>query len=112
MFWALDFNVNPMCSVLGQTIDGLVRILDELILPDSNTLQACEEFLARTEKWYSGSPLSVAIYGDASGEQRHAAASRTDWQLIKNFFSRYPDRYRVTYCVPKVTTGQTIGSTA
>ena len=100
LFWALDFNVNPMCSVLGQTINGIVRIFDELILPDSNTLKACEEFLARTQKWCSGSPLSITIYGDASGQQRHASASRTDWQVIKNFFSRYTDRYRVTFRVP------------
>ena len=47
LFWALDFNMNPLCSVLGQTTNGIVQILDELILPDSNTLAACEEFLVR-----------------------------------------------------------------
>jgi hypothetical protein len=97
LFWALDFNVNPMCSVVGQTINGIVRILDELILPDSNTLAACEEFLARTEKWFFGSPLSVTIYGDATGEQRHSSASRTDWQIVKNFFGRYTDRFDVSF---------------
>jgi hypothetical protein len=100
LFWALDFNVNPMCSVLGQTTNGVVQILEELILPDSNTRAACEEFLSRTQKWFSGSPLSVSVYGDATGEQRKTSASRTDWQIVKDFFSRYPDRYRLTFRVP------------
>jgi hypothetical protein len=73
LFWALDFNVNPMCSVLGQSINGVVQILEEMILPDSNTLKACEEFLARTAKWSPGGRLSVSVYGDATGEQRQSS---------------------------------------
>jgi hypothetical protein len=100
LFWALDFNVNPMCSVVGQTINGIVRVYEELVLPDSNTLAACEEFLSRSQKWFSGSPLSVTIYGDASGDQRHASSSRTDWQIVKNFFGRHTDRFHVSFRVP------------
>jgi len=101
LFWALDFNMNPLCSVLGQTTDnGVVQILEELILPDSNTLAACEEFLARTQKWFTGGPCRVLVYGDATGEQRKTSASRTDWQIVKNFFGRYPDRYCVSFSVP------------
>jgi len=93
LFWALDFNVNPMCSVLGQTINGVVRILDELILPHSYTIAAWEEFLARTQKWLTkGNRLNVSVYGDATGEQRHPSASSTDWQIVKAFFGRYPLR--------------------
>jgi len=51
LIWSLDFNVNPMSSVIGQMINGTMCILDELILPDSNTPAACEEFLKRTQKW-------------------------------------------------------------
>src|SRR5579862_3842600 len=98
--WCLDFNMNPLCSVLMQVANGLAVVLDELILPDSNTLAACEEFLSRTEKWTSGSPISVNVYGDATGDQRHTSASRTDWQIVKQFFGRYPDRFHVTFHVP------------
>lgn len=86
LFWTLDFNVNPMCSVLGQTVGGIVRILEELILPDSNTLAACEEFVERTKKWFPSGPLAVYVYGDATGEHRNSSASRTDWQIVRNFF--------------------------
>ena len=44
LFWSLDFNVNPMCSVIGQNINGEVRVLDEIVLRDSHTLAACEAF--------------------------------------------------------------------
>src|ERR1700722_4793779 len=38
LFWAVDFNIDPLCSVIGQIINNRVYILDELILPNSNTL--------------------------------------------------------------------------
>src|SRR5580692_6096201 len=41
-----DFNRNPMCSVLLQSYGGNILILEEMILPDSYTLAACEELLA------------------------------------------------------------------
>jgi hypothetical protein len=121
LFWALDFNMNPLCSVLGQNYNGKVFILDELILPDSRTLAACEEFLERTQKWVGApdltgfpegealevvrrqlqfAPLNVFVYGDSTGEQRRTSASRTDWQIVKEFFGRYPDCYRATFRVP------------
>jgi hypothetical protein len=125
LWWALDFNVNPMCSVIGQTINGIVRVLDELVLPDSNTLAACEEFLERTQKWYGPlnipelpeededdegqelllrlarpSTMGVYVYGDPSGEARKTSASRTDWQIVKSFFGRYADKYQAHFRVP------------
>jgi hypothetical protein len=32
--WSLDFNMNPLCSVLVQATQGMVVVLEELILPD------------------------------------------------------------------------------
>jgi hypothetical protein len=98
--WALDFNMNPLCSVLAQVHEnGGIAVLEELILPDSNTVAACEEFLSRTAK-FSGRPLSVCVYGDSTGEQRRTSASRTDWQIVKDFFGRYPDRFHATFRIP------------
>ena len=99
--WSLDFNMNPLCSVIVQVHEkGGVVVLDELILPDSNTLAACEEFLSRTEKWFSGMPLAISVYGDSTAEQRHTSASRTDWQIVKEFFNRYPERFHATFRIP------------
>jgi hypothetical protein len=98
--WTIDFNMNPLCSVLAQVHGGRVHVLEEMILPDSNTLAACEELLSRTQKWSNGSSLSIYVYGDATGEQRRTSASRTDWQLVKDFFGGYSDRFHATLRVP------------
>jgi Terminase large subunit, T4likevirus-type, N-terminal len=98
LLWALDFNINPFCSVLAQTDGRRVHIFDEMVLPNSNTLAACEEFLNRT-KDLPGMPLNVYVYGDATGEQHKTSATRTDWQIVKNFFGRYTDRYQASFHV-------------
>jgi hypothetical protein len=97
LFWSLDFNVNPMCSAIGQRDGDSVYVLDELALPDSNTWAACEAFLDRIGRWSSLSPhtTDIRVYGDATGQGRHTSASRTDWQIVRDFFKRYP--YRVSF---------------
>jgi len=95
IFWSLDFNVNPMCSLLGQKADGMVNILEEIILPNSNTWEACEQFKQRTESYVARCrPLNVYVYGDATGDGRHSSADRTDWQIVREFFGRHADLYR------------------
>jgi hypothetical protein len=100
LFWSLDFNINPMCSVIGQRVGDEVRILAELVLPDSNTWAACEEFLARTAEWTSRATVPLRVYGDATGDGRQSSASRTDWQIVREFFGRYFDRYTASFQVP------------
>jgi len=97
--WSLDFNMNPMCSILAQVSRGLVVVVEEMILPDSNTVAACEELLRRTAKWTTGCPLNIEVYGDAS-DPLHTSASRTDWQIIREFFGRHRDRFQVSFHVP------------
>ena len=108
LFWSLDFNIHPMCSVVGQRIGDQVFILDELVLPDSNTVAACEEFLERTAEWVGRGFRSVQlnIYGDATGDSRRSSAPRTDWQIVRDFLSRYTNRFRTSFHIassnPKV----------
>jgi Terminase large subunit, T4likevirus-type, N-terminal len=97
--WSLDFNIDPLCSVLAQVQNGVVCVLEEMILPDSNTLAACEELLRRTAKWNFSYLIQIEVYGDAS-EPRQTSASRTDWQIVKEFFGRYRDRFQSTFHVP------------
>lgn len=108
--WALDFNVDPMCSVICQMEEWklhpwsmawyerkkTLRVLDEIVLSNSNTVEATEEFLDRAFKLFGGleeppARIPVTIYGDASGNQRTSKSTRTDYQLIKEVFRRYPE---------------------
>jgi hypothetical protein len=43
--------------------------------------------------------MEIEVYGDAS-DPRQTSASRTDWQIVKEFFARYRDRFHFTLHVP------------
>jgi hypothetical protein len=67
--WALDFNMNPLCSLLLRIQRGRILVLEEMILPDSNTVAACEEVLSRTAKWHTGFPMNIHVYGVSDGRR-------------------------------------------
>jgi Phage terminase large subunit/Terminase RNaseH-like domain len=83
LFWALDFNVDPMSSIVAQKSGEEIRVLDEVVLSRASTIQACEEFHAR----YPNHQAGIVVYGDASG-QRLQTAGTTDYQIIKEYFRR------------------------
>jgi PBSX family phage terminase large subunit len=107
--WALDFNVDPMASVICQieeqktrpwppyyTAMKRLRVLDEIVLSDSNTQDAAAEFIRRTANLHNfPRPIPVVIYGDASGNSRTTKSSRTDYELIQEVFRQDP-RYRIS----------------
>jgi len=110
--WAMDFNVRRMCSVIAQqstdaTNRPVISVLDEIVLPDSNTVATCNEFDERVSRILE--PLEkrgklqidVRIYGDAAG---NSGSSKTgdlsDYSLIRDFFNKRSERYRVTWHVP------------
>jgi hypothetical protein len=87
LIWSLDFNVNPMCSVIAQRSADRVEVLDELIIEDANTWMACQRFWQRVQAYrHSYGALAIDIYGDASGHQRRTSGTDTDWNLIRQFF--------------------------
>jgi hypothetical protein len=83
LYWALDFNVDPMSSIVAQKKGEEVRVLDEIVLSRASTVEACEEFHLR----YPNHQAGIVIYGDASG-QRLQTAGTTDYQIIKEYFRR------------------------
>ncbi|HZU28688.1 MAG TPA: terminase family protein [Bryobacteraceae bacterium] len=81
LMWALDFNVDPMSSVIAQRSADEVKVLDEIVLHRASTEQACEEFHNRYPMWEAG----VKIYGDASGE-RMQTCGNSDYDVLRRFF--------------------------
>jgi hypothetical protein len=95
LVWALDFNVDPMCSVVAQMDrNGEVRVLDEIALRRATTEQACEEF----EKRFGLPAAGVVVYGDASGASMQTTGY-SDYQVIRSYFGSR--RAKVTYQVPR-----------
>ncbi len=92
--WALDFNVNPLCSVVAQVDGDTVRVLDEVVLNGACTQEACDEFSKR----YGGHFAGYSIYGDASGQARSTKGS-SDYDIVTTHFKTH--RERMTFEVPK-----------
>ena len=79
--WSLDFNLNPMCSVICQQRGEDIVVLDEIVLGTSSTPEVCEEFFAR----YGGHRSGIEVYGDASGQHGHTVTGKSDFQMIREF---------------------------
>jgi hypothetical protein len=95
LLWALDFNVDPMASVIAQEeAGGKIRIIGEIFLRHSTTQAACDEFWKR----YPAHLAGVTIYGDASGYHQQTTGA-SDYSIIKDFF-RSHGISKVDYAVP------------
>lgn len=70
LFWSLDFNYDPQCSVICQEVeeDGEfhVSVLDEIVLWNSLPEHAAQEFCRRFAD-YKHSEFPVYVYGDPAG---------------------------------------------
>ncbi|MGA2576973.1 MAG: terminase family protein [Bryobacteraceae bacterium] len=95
LWWALDFNVDPMSSVVAQIDGRTVLVLDEFALRHASTHEACEEFEKRFPNHRSG----VVIYGDASGNSQHTTGA-SDYQVVREYFRMHYGA-RFAYKVPK-----------
>ncbi len=99
LLWALDFNVNPMCSVVAQKLGDVVWVIDEIVLGRASTRDACEEFGRRFGRHQAG----VEVYGDATGARLQTAGS-TDYSIVTEFLrsNAYPYTFRVPRSNPAV----------
>jgi len=95
---SLDFNVNPMTGVIAQVREEFTahthltnekrivcEVLDEKVLPDSNTPEMMAEFF----DWYKDSEGSrrteVWVYGDATANRRDTRGDLSDWEIVYRF---------------------------
>ncbi|HUB79169.1 MAG TPA: phage terminase large subunit [Bryobacteraceae bacterium] len=100
LLWALDFNVDPMSSVVAQIHDGRIEVLDEIILRHATTRQACQAFMERFPKHHAG----VRIYGDASGFAQQTSGL-SDYDMLEEEFasaSQVELKISVPRCNPSV----------
>lgn len=80
IYWALDFNVDPMSSIVAQVYGDSVNVIDEISLARATTWDACEEFLRRYPNCHG-----LTVYGDASGNSMKTTGPR-DGEAISKFF--------------------------
>jgi hypothetical protein len=113
--WSLDFNIDPMTSVISQVVDIStredflrgkrqieIRILDEIVIPDCRTAQAVDAFLKRIDPWMRTAGLrQVNLYGDATGNARQRQSNRSDWAVVKETLKLREPLLSVTSRVPE-----------
>jgi hypothetical protein len=77
LFWTLDFNVDPMSSLIAQRVRGEIHVLDEIVIRRASTYDACDEFCAR----YPNHQAGIVVFGDASGSKLQTSGT-TDYAII------------------------------
>jgi hypothetical protein len=93
VYWAMDFNVDPMSSVIAQAWGDEISVVDEIVLRRASTQDACEEF----EKKVGMPQGGVVVYGDASGASMKTSGF-SDYTVIRDFFRQRSAK--VSYRVP------------
>ncbi len=75
----MDFNINPMTAVIAQTAGDQCQVIDEIVLPDSNTQEMMQEINRR----YAG--RHGVVHPDPTGVARKTSApvGQNDFALIK-----------------------------
>ena len=80
-----DFNVDPMAWVLAHKTDDKVFYFDEIVLENTTTAKACEEFCRR----YPNHKGKIIINGDASGDNRSCTSEYTNYVIIKKMLLKH-----------------------
>jgi PBSX family phage terminase large subunit len=86
LYLSCDFNVDPMSWVVAHRFNGEYHFIDELVIENTTTVQAAEEFYRR----YGEHGAGVILTGDASGDARRveqATLLDTNYNVIRNRLS-------------------------
>jgi phage terminase large subunit-like protein len=85
LLWAIDFNVSPFISLVGQREGSKFRIMRELVLEEGNHDMMCELFFEN----FGQHRGPVWLYGDATGQRRNSQTGMTDYTIISNNMRRH-----------------------
>jgi len=99
--WCWDFNVEPLITHICQRQD-VFRVFQQLMIEDSGSIpEMCEMFRNAID----GHRGEVYVYGDATGQNRSAQYSQTDYTIIQNQMLQYniPVKLRIPRVNPLVS---------
>jgi len=77
LFVCCDFNVGLSVWEIVQTDGGHVRVVDEIALKDTNTMEMGKAVLSK----YGSHRQGIAVYGDAAGMNR-STAGKSDYAIL------------------------------
>jgi hypothetical protein len=80
LWYAMDFNVSPLCACYGQHDSRGSMVAGEVFIQGSGrTADAAEEFTRRNARHEN---KSVVVFGDMSGAARSTRSDQTDYDVI------------------------------
>ena len=85
-----DFNRTPYSVILCQTVRRAgkrdrVYAIDEVILTDAGTPEACAEIFRRLDAF--GARAKVEVFGDPTGRRKDTRSNHSDYDIITREFS-------------------------
>jgi hypothetical protein len=97
LIWTLDFNIDPLCSVLLQEIDTtteterrvgktsrVFHAIGEIALKDARTTHAVDAFVKRVRPWVDDGKLKqIYLHGDPAGAAGHTSSPDSDWNIVR-----------------------------
>lgn len=98
--WTWDFNVEPLCSIVGQFDGEIFRVYRELVMQEGSIPEMCQLFYDK----FPDHRAEIIIYGDATSERRSTHTGQTDYFIVRNELKNYgvPLRMKVPEENPKV----------
>jgi len=85
LYWSMDFNYDPMASVIAQRLrGGEIAVLDEIVLSRASTADACEEFARRYGKHQGG----VKVYWDATGNAMQSSSGKSNHDAVMEYLRK------------------------
>lgn len=98
--WTLDFNVDPMVSLVGQKVGKIFQVHRELILEPGSVSEMGRLF--RDE--YPSHRAEIWVFGDSTGKNRDGQTAKSDYQLLLSELRGYPVpvKLRVPEANPRV----------
>lgn len=100
LIWTWDFNVEPMCSLVGQFFDRTYWVMREFVLNESNIPDMCDAF----KNHFPDHGAEIWLYGDATSNRRTSQTGKTDYFVILQEMKAHgiPIRMRVPLENPRV----------
>lgn len=100
LVWTWDFNVEPMCSLVGQFDRDVYRVYKEFVMDDANIPEMCEMF----KQEFPDHQAEIWLYGDASGNRRIGQSGKSDYFVVMQemLSARLPMKMKVPPENPKV----------
>jgi hypothetical protein len=93
---AVDFNAINGVWLVGQHVNRMFRVLDEIALERSDIAAMTYEFRSR----FPAHSADLWVYGDATGRRRDAQTGEAAFYMIQEYLQGYP--CRIQFVLPEV----------